>query len=1294
MILIDTELWQKTRAGARAGRGFRYQDAVGALFAVSAWSGEQAWSAVIPEGVDDITLHGNDCEIRAQLKARHDPQATFSLKEVATHLAKSVSNLPDNWPQESRIYLALVLERPVAGLTQTGWRASLRHSGQPLDALIEALGQTMNTSPETVEALLERTYLVVEQNPLDRAIPQLETHAGLIPAAARLVLQQLREVAGAAADQNFSASAKKPSSLGATLVQERIDAVRGIIDPAGFLALTDGLCEVANFDEPLASADFYSGVNVMPGHVGAGLVFERPEYTAEILEGLESQRIALVAGPSGAGKSALAWLAAYHTRHAVRWYRVRRVGHGDVGRLTQLAKALEAKLERPVGFMVDDVGRDETAGWDALVRESEAFSGLLLLGSVREEDVFTLSTAVKVPVIRPLLSEDLAERIWKALSSSGTTKFSHWREPFESSKGLLLEYTHLLTEGRRLAETIQEQVRRRLAEGRDDELVVLRAVAFAAAHGGAVDQVRLHNRLGWESPRFARALRRLVNEHAIRQRSDGALAGLHEIRSTYLDDALRGVLEDPVTTSLCEAAHGLCESDFAHFIVRVLRRWPEQESALVKALSQRVGEVGLSRCAPIFHGLGLATADRIAVRWLEISRKAGVEDRLAGFVLSLMMVDADLSVISQYAKLEQAKDEFASVVIEDLRDSLIEKLPEQAFGRALELDVYHELIATLLPLKGCRIKSVTTIAIGLFNEVRALSDVPLTSLLDTIRTAHEIGVQVAQSIVDAAGGADILLERLYNETPWVTRPLLGEVDGKMSVSGDVRVISDEAQPDAHGDVVRLCELMLAAAPNAGLAISNAVSPNGRPAGIGDFEVATKRILREYLPTSVRVAWNRAQLRAVQRLVGASQETGRTIALARAIEELETRLQEAGDMYCRMETPTSKWRLSLKIRALLTDMVPPPPVSEVVPSAFDQGTYDPSDSLHRFVTDVQRLIEELTDGVSEKPALMAARTADLARLADKLTNPENWRLIGSAPLGALNRMRDMLWDIRAVLGDAANDPARRRTAALRFSRRSRRHPVLSRAAQDARLRAEIDIAERKKLIESTCADAGLQVQVYSKERSNDRGYIWPDVDYAALLVTNSIIEWLSGIEHFQAMIQSITNGDRFSYAPVINGRIPPMAVLIIQNAFPHTTFEKEWSEYLPYGFVEVDETFAQFTAAVDGLTVLSAIFGERGRSLNEVESSYAANVMERVNASLQFFASNLDGNQDEIVSEAIGFLVRCFNRVRDEFETRPEGESLAVEALKWTENVMSDFTLELVHHRVALMEWHFAQTIPN
>lgn len=323
LLLIDPELWAKTRAGARSGRGFRFQDASAAGLAIDAWNGDAPWSVVIPEGVDDVTLHGFKVEYRVQLKSRHDPLGRFTIAEVAQHLAKTALALPFGWDQDDRLRIALVLEREVDGLVATGWTRSLSESGQPLDALRDGLqAELAGWSAETLWALLSRAHLVIEPEPMDRAVERLAS-ASLPDAAARLLAQRLRETAGTMADENYRASSSSPKVLGVGEVQLAIDALRGAIDPKAFLELTAGLCEAANFAEPIEVANFYSGVDVVPAHLGAGLVFDRPHDIAQVLEGLEQRRAALVAGPSGAGKSALAWLSAFHTRHAVRWYRVR-----------------------------------------------------------------------------------------------------------------------------------------------------------------------------------------------------------------------------------------------------------------------------------------------------------------------------------------------------------------------------------------------------------------------------------------------------------------------------------------------------------------------------------------------------------------------------------------------------------------------------------------------------------------------------------------------------------------------------------------------------------------------------------------------------------------------------------------------------------------------------------------------------------------------------------------------------------------------------------------------------------
>ena len=55
-IVDAEELWKRSRSGARAGRGFRFQDAAAAAAAVLCWAGRIQGIAVVPEGFHSYHL--------------------------------------------------------------------------------------------------------------------------------------------------------------------------------------------------------------------------------------------------------------------------------------------------------------------------------------------------------------------------------------------------------------------------------------------------------------------------------------------------------------------------------------------------------------------------------------------------------------------------------------------------------------------------------------------------------------------------------------------------------------------------------------------------------------------------------------------------------------------------------------------------------------------------------------------------------------------------------------------------------------------------------------------------------------------------------------------------------------------------------------------------------------------------------------------------------------------------------------------------------------------------------------
>lgn len=152
----------------------------------------------------------------------------------------------------------------------------------------------------------------------------------------------------------------------------------------------------------------------------------------------------------------------------------------------RFVRARRPTEDSPIGLAFDDVGSTNSDLWDVLVRELRGMPSVYFLGSVRQEDVTLIANQSDTEFIAVSLDEVLAETVWRKLHAEDQTNWEHWREPFEQSEGLMLEHVHLLTQGRRLAAVIDEQVRQRREEGRHDELAIIRSTAVLCARGAEV----------------------------------------------------------------------------------------------------------------------------------------------------------------------------------------------------------------------------------------------------------------------------------------------------------------------------------------------------------------------------------------------------------------------------------------------------------------------------------------------------------------------------------------------------------------------------------------------------------------------------------------------------------------------------------------------------------------------------------------------------------------------------------------------------------------------------------------
>ena len=69
-----------------------------------------------------------------------------------------------------------------------------------------------------------------------------------------------------------------------------------------------------------------------------------------------------------------------------------------------------------------------------------------------------------------------SQSIHAGITRRGATSTPHWRESSEQSNRLTLEFTHLLTQGRRLNDVLADQIADSIQKGRDVELRILALV--------------------------------------------------------------------------------------------------------------------------------------------------------------------------------------------------------------------------------------------------------------------------------------------------------------------------------------------------------------------------------------------------------------------------------------------------------------------------------------------------------------------------------------------------------------------------------------------------------------------------------------------------------------------------------------------------------------------------------------------------------------------------------------------------------------------------------------------------
>lgn len=1103
------------------------------------------------------------------------------------------------------------------------------------------------------------------ERPEDELIRLLATHLGTAEVVAEGLASDLYRLVADASARNASLSFAERRRISTTEVERRIFERLEAEDPSAIdQALTCGALEPVDFTTPVTEPDFYRGVKVKSGHVAAGLVMDRPGDTANVLNELRRRRHVLVAGPSGAGKSALVWLAAGAASGRKRWYQITGLASAaDAEAILRFVRARRPTETSPIGLVFDEVDSTNSSLWDVLVRELRGIPSVCFLGSVREEDVNLIVNQSDTVFIRIVLSEGLAQQVWEKLFASDLTSWTHWREPFEQSDGLMLEYVHLLTEGRRLTTVIGEQIQRRERENRHDELAIIRSVAVLSAYGGEVVASRLFESLRLPPEAAQAALKRLIDEHLVREDSPGILGGLHRLRSRALVEASHDKSVFLSEETLWTSIRATTSETLPRVVQSILARPIDETgtpplSNLANTLSR---STDIDQWVAILTGLGLGTIERHVAAFVSILDQRGVKRThwsLASSASDPGLDLPDLEGSEQWEQLRSAILDFRELPKQDLRSDCLALLPA---GVSPPLSVGVEqtngLLSSLMPICGG-----DSIRVELRYELDALRDKDVRQLARLLSTAYCIDRDLAQSLVETLGGESVLFDLFHSQIPWTTPPRIDQgLKHGRTVRSDWYHVAEQHQQDPHEAVCEVCETLIALSPRSDAAASNAVDPTGRTVVVGTYSPWSKNIPRANLPPKTRVAWNVAFRQMLLARSGAYSLTVYASQMAVLVGRTEDVFRSLTEKWIKRKRISNPSALRSEIASILDalDSLAYTAPEEAPPTMTEPPGAAAEDTLGRLLSGV---LGNLVGRLSQQETARATATfaGNLHGKACEHYRSHIWRTMSSPPLSELSNLSGRLRDVSFILYEMAHNA--RAEAIQGITAAARRAGVsegVRAAAHYCRGLAERRFEKRLRRVEGAFVGRGWKVRCVSRPIKEFDSPYWPAREVAILVDVEDLMkQWAPSIEALLSLGREELKDDwPFRMVPVMNNQV--LASLALRPSshapLPDAEFAQEWAAFVGQP-IHSSALLEKFKAATVACSEISAILRCRGtRDLHPEEEKVFSRAVAVFESEHRAIATAAERTEAEHVELALEYLERNWRRLVDEIESLKTGE---------------------------------------
>lgn len=325
-------------------------------------------------------------------------------------------------------------------------------------------------------------------------------------------------------------------------------------------AIEHGWISEVCFDVPHQSIglnDYFDGRAARPAHIGANLPVQRIRWEKKISEELNQADAVVIHASSGQGKSTLAWQTAM--KLVSKGYNIYQLnscqGWNEANALRDFLKTRLRIGQVPL-VVIDNLGKQHS-DWAHLL-ELVADMPVQILVTAREEDWHRYNSdesRVRVKLISINLNQDEARQIYTELKRRNkvASGINGWQPAYEqiADKGLLMEYTYLLTQGQQLAHRLQQQIKELSLENDSAaKLEILRLIAVSDCINVKLETERLltHVRqvVSMSSDR-GMIIAQLEKEYYL-QFDKKFVEGLHPVRSRHLMNILHKIT--PLSSTL------------------------------------------------------------------------------------------------------------------------------------------------------------------------------------------------------------------------------------------------------------------------------------------------------------------------------------------------------------------------------------------------------------------------------------------------------------------------------------------------------------------------------------------------------------------------------------------------------------------------------------------------------------------------------------------------------------------------------------------------------------------------